>query len=114
MMLQLNIKKPVKEVLSSLCKTFDMPDTGACYLWIPTGIQRIIEKYNGRPVSGSLESDTVIGSFLNFKMLPLFFIVTMLHFTCSCVLQRSRIGRFVKRHQVGGDFGKPNLNVYTL
>lgn len=51
---QLHIKKPVQEVVDSLCATFDIPNPSGSYLWIPTGIQSIIEKYGGKPVSGRL------------------------------------------------------------
>lgn len=45
----LHINKPVQEVVDSLCATFNIPNPSGCYLWIPTGIQTIIEKYGGKP-----------------------------------------------------------------
>ena len=48
--LQLHINKPVQEIVDTLCATFDIPNPSSCYLWIPTGIQNIIEKYGGKPV----------------------------------------------------------------
>ena len=49
--LQLNIHKPVRDIIDSMCGTFNICNPNEFHLWIPAGIQSIIEKYGGRPVS---------------------------------------------------------------
>ena len=49
--MQLNVHKPVREVIDSVCFTFGICNPSEYHLWIPTGIQYIMEKYGGKPVS---------------------------------------------------------------
>ena len=49
--LQLNIHKPLRDIIDSMCGTFNICNPNEFHLWIPAGIQSIIEKYGGRPVS---------------------------------------------------------------
>ncbi len=48
---QLHTGKAIGEVVKDICGTFSISDPSDYYLWIPTGIQSIIEKYGGKPVS---------------------------------------------------------------
>ena len=34
-----------------MCATFNIRENSEYYFWIPTGIQSVIEKYGGKPVS---------------------------------------------------------------
>ena len=58
---QLHTGKAIGEVVKDICGTFSISDPSDYYLWIPTGIQSIIEKYGGKPVS--LSKMQVIGTF---------------------------------------------------
>ena len=42
----------MREVTDAVCATFGICNPNLYHLWIPTGIQLIIEKYGGKPVSG--------------------------------------------------------------
>ena len=41
----------MREIIDSMCGTFNICNPNEFHLWIPAGIQSIIEKYGGRPVS---------------------------------------------------------------
>ncbi|XP_064397866.1 uncharacterized protein LOC135344565 [Halichondria panicea] len=45
----LHTGKAIGEVVKDICGTFSISDPSDYYLWIPTGIQSIIEKYGGKP-----------------------------------------------------------------
>lgn len=47
--LLIDVRKPVREVTDAVCATFGICNPNLYHLWIPTGIQLIIEKYGGKP-----------------------------------------------------------------
>ena len=103
--LQLNIHKPVRDIIDSMCGTFNICNPNEFHLWIPAGIQSIIEKYGGRPVS------------LLLFIVVMLFIIVFCYFQyrmfylqkltcCLFLLQKSRVGRFKRRSSSFiGDFG---------
>ena len=56
--MQLNICKPVSQVIQSICGMYGIGDHDLYYLRIPTGIQQIVAKYGGRPVSNVMYSNS--------------------------------------------------------
>ena len=47
---QLNIKRPVREVIANTCAIFGIQDVQRQHFWLPRGKRNIIQKYGGKPV----------------------------------------------------------------